>query len=353
MEEDLTEEIKSAGICGMEQSAPSEDAIPGLSKSDLEAEKSPQKRLRGRKRKVEQLGEKGGVHPSKLSPSLTEKKRVFKVTEGAGRRKVSLPASSSAKRSRRKMVPSKGAVNYDLNANKQEIEAENLDDSRLSGVKSSVMLEGDDDEDTMAASVAPTEVDEESVTATTTTTTEETTEVLLKRPRPPPRLRASRPKKKKKYVSLEILPSDGTKFQLDNFCRLSRSLKSLMRKKRRGTYHYGDESDGSDSDDDGVGSSSRATLHTVASSRSINSKFGDENSLDASVGFLFISLKYGGDLLIARFFRLDGRADEGRIERGIPSTVSILAYRTMVTVKEVIQLMHLTMRLWRVLEEDL
>ncbi|VDK39305.1 unnamed protein product [Taenia asiatica] len=257
VEEDLMEEIKLTGLCSVEQPAPSEDAIPGLSKSDPEADKSPQKRLRGRKRKMEQSGDKAEVDPSKPPPSITEKKGAFKATDSTGKRKASLPASSSAKRSRRKMAPLKGAVNYDLNTNKQEIEEENLDDSRLPGVKSSVMLAGDDDEDTMAASVAPTEVDEGSVTATTTTTTEETTEVLLKRPRPPPRLRASRPKKKK-------------------------SLKSLMRKKRRGAYHYGDESDGSDSDDDGGGGSSRATLHTVASSRSINSQFGDENSLDAS-----------------------------------------------------------------------
>ncbi|KAH9281016.1 Chromodomain-helicase-DNA-binding protein 7 [Echinococcus granulosus] len=256
--EDLMEEIKPTGLCSAEQPVPSENVIPGLSKSNLEADRSPQKRLRGRKRKMEQSEGKGDADPSKLPPSITEKKRPFKATGSTGRRRGSPLPSSGAKRSRRKTVPSKAVVNYDLDANKRGIEAEDLDKSSFSEAKASMILEGDDDEDTMAASVALTEVDEESVTATTTTTTEETTEVFLKRPRPPPRLRASRPKKKKK------------------------SLKSLMKKKRRGAYHYGDESDGSDSDDDGGGCSSRAALHPVASSHSINSQLDDENSLDSS-----------------------------------------------------------------------
>lgn len=197
-------EIKSTELCSVEQSAPGEVSIPALSKASLEAGKATQKRLRGRKRKIEQSGDKGEAGSLKPLPT-TEKKKSFKGTDTTGRRKANLSASSGAKRSRRKIIPSKITMNYDLDENKQETEVDNLHNSRLSEVKSSVTLEGGDDEDTMAASVAPTEVDEESVTATTTTTTEETTEILLKRPRPPPRLRASRPKKKR-FGSLAIFP---------------------------------------------------------------------------------------------------------------------------------------------------
>ncbi len=89
-----------------------------------------------------------------------------------------------------------------------------------------------------------------------------------------------------------------------------RTLKSLMKKKRRGAYTYGSESDGSDSDDDtrsrdedasgsggggnvrrgrkkgrGVGkSSSRASLLATASSNHSLSRMSDDSaSLDASV----------------------------------------------------------------------
>ena len=69
-----------------------------------------------------------------------------------------------------------------------------------------------------------------------------------------------------------------------------RSLKSLMKRKRRGAYHCGDDSDGSDSDDDvgGGGNSLRSGLHTSASSRSFHSQLKDENSPNSSVSHFLL-----------------------------------------------------------------
>ena len=166
-----------------------EDVSSTISKVDLENEKSPQKRLRGRKRKLEPVGDSCEAEPVKSSPNV--KKRPLKTNDTKGKRKASLPISSTAKRSRRKTLNSKSTGKSDEVPVEQE-------DVELGAVDSTEeRLKVEEDEDTMAASAAPTEMDDLSVTPMTTTTEETAPDVFLKRPRPPPRVRVPRPKKKK------------------------------------------------------------------------------------------------------------------------------------------------------------
>lgn len=172
-------------------------AAPDLEISEFEIEKnSQQKRHRGRKRKLELTednadAESTSKRHSTISP---KKKRSSKTTDCTGARKT---ANQSAKRPRRKTMVSKSVSKDELDGNdKLESEAEDIDVSTLSEFLGP-LEGGEDDEDTMAASVAPTDADEESVAATTITTEETAPEVLLKPPRPPARLRAPKPKKKK------------------------------------------------------------------------------------------------------------------------------------------------------------
>lgn len=158
---------------------------PELEKSDLESEKTPQKKQRGRKRKLE-----GGeeIADTGESPSKPRKKR------SEGKRKIG-SGDQPMKRARRKTVQPKSDETEDKLNDSEAIEEEEVEASTSAEVPAELPLL-DQDEDTMAASVAePT--DEESVAATTTTTEEITSEVVLKPPRPPPRVRAPKPKKKK------------------------------------------------------------------------------------------------------------------------------------------------------------
>uniref|UniRef100_A0A5K3F821 Chromo domain-containing protein n=1 Tax=Mesocestoides corti TaxID=53468 RepID=A0A5K3F821_MESCO len=251
LEEERGEELDRTGtLC---------DAVaPVLSSPYSESVTTPQKRSRGRKRKLEERHQQQSNSEDVHSvPAKTERKRPSKA-DVAAKRKASLAMANAAKRSRRKATAAKLTSKNDVDLDGDDGDDDDEDDSnsRLTGIRPSTMLEGDDDEDTMAASATATEADEESTTATTL---DEASEMLPKRPRPPPRLRAPRPKKK-------------------------RALKTLMKKKRRGAYHYGDESDGSESDDEGAGGgrSSRVGLHPVASTQSLHSQLTDENSLDSS-----------------------------------------------------------------------
>lgn len=57
-----------------------------------------------------------------------------------------------------------------------------------------------------------------------------------------------------------------------------------MKKKRRGAYHYGDESDGSESDVESTGGKTNIRgAQASASSHSLHSQLGDDSSLDGSV----------------------------------------------------------------------
>ncbi|KAM7542547.1 hypothetical protein Aperf_G00000019024 [Anoplocephala perfoliata] len=228
-----------------------------LETSELETEKSshPQKRHRGRKRKLDLAEDNTDVEsPLKLhSGTPPKKKRSSKATDSTNARKTVNPP---AKRPRRKTMTSKSASKDDLGDN-DKLESEVEDVSTLSEFLGP-LEGGEDDEDTMAASAAPTDADEESVAATTITTEETAPEALLKPPRPAPRMRAAKPKKKK-------------------------TLKSLMKKKRRGAYHYGDESDGSESDVESTGGKTNIRgTQASASSHSLHSQFVDDSSLEGS-----------------------------------------------------------------------
>ncbi|VDN97488.1 unnamed protein product [Rodentolepis nana] len=236
------EEIEGDKELSMDQS----DYVPApeLGKSDLETESPPQKKQRGCKRKLEGNEETADTIGS---PSRPRKKR------SEGKRKTE-SCDQPAKRARRKTIQTKSDEMEDKQNESEAIE-EKMEVSTSAEVSFELPLL-DEDEDTMAASVAaPT--DDESVAATTTTTEETASEIVLKPPRPPPRVRAPKPKKKK-------------------------TLKSLMKKKRRCGY-YGEQSDGTESEDDSPAERPvKRGAQKASSSLSLHSQFAEDNPLDSS-----------------------------------------------------------------------
>ncbi|VDL18606.1 unnamed protein product [Hymenolepis diminuta] len=230
-----------------EQSMDQSEYIPALEleKSDLEIGKAPQKKQRGRKRKLER-GEE--IADTGESPSKPRKKR------SEGKRK-SGNGDQPIKRARRKTIQPKSDEAEDKQNESEAIEEEEIEASTSAEIPAELPLL-DEDEDTMAASVAaPT--DEESVAATTTTTEEITSEIVLKPPRPPPRVRAPKPKKKK-------------------------TLKFLMKKKRRCGY-YGEESDGTESEDDSPAEKpAKRGAQKSSSSLSLHTQYAEDSPLDGS-----------------------------------------------------------------------